>query len=560
MRQFGASGIMTFVMMCGLTIQTAADIRSIDGSGNNLNNPSWGSAGNNLRRITTCDYTDGISSPSGNTRPSARLISNLVVDQPGSILNTRNVTDYFWAWGQFLAHDIELIQDANPVQSFNVLVPTGDPQFDPTGTGTAVIPLNRSEFDPTTGTSISNPRQQQTFVSAWIDGSAVYGSDTQRAAWLRTNSGGRLKVTPSTAGDLLPYNDGTQENLGGTGTNLFVGGDVRANEQSVLLAMHTLFVREHNRLADQIATANPTWDDEQIYQKARKLVGAEMQVITFKEFLPALLGSGNDNSLREYKGYDPGVDGSIRNVFSAAAYRVGHTTLSSVILRIDEKGHTFKDGNLPLDEAFFNLDAVTTPGSLEALFRGLHEQKHQEIDVHVVDEMRNLLFLPGIGGLDIASLNMQRGRDHGLPDYNQLREDFGLAPVTSFSEITSSIELATMLECVYGSVENIDPWLGMLSEDHVDGSGVGELMGTIIRQQFEALRDGDSFWYQIDSDLTASEMAWLENLTLSQIIVANTDIITLSDHVFVSMPEPSTLVLCLVGLAIVSHKRRRKKK
>ena len=158
-------------------------------------------------------------------------------------------------------------------------MPSGDPYFDPTATGTQTIALNRSQYDPATGTTLGNARQQFNSITAFIDGSQIYGSDPQTAASLRTLSGGRLKTSE---GNLLP--------LDASGS-MFMAGDVRVNENIELTAMQTLFVREHNRLADQFAAApSSDWTDEQLYQAARRIVIGELQAITYNEFLPALLG------------------------------------------------------------------------------------------------------------------------------------------------------------------------------------------------------------------------------------------------------------------------------
>ena len=202
--------------------------------------------------------------------------------------------------GHFLDHDVALSSEAVPHEPAPIKVPAGDPVFDPAGTGNVHLEFDRSAWDPSTGTSISNPRQQINVITSWIDGSMVYGSDEQRAAWLRTGAGGKLKTSYHKTGNLLPYNDGTQINGGGMSTDLFVGGDVRVNEHAVLTTMYTIFLREHNRLAELIAAENPTWTDEQIYQKARKIVGGEIQAITYNEFLPALLG---DKAIPVYTGY-----------------------------------------------------------------------------------------------------------------------------------------------------------------------------------------------------------------------------------------------------------------
>ncbi|MCA8959002.1 MAG: hypothetical protein KDC38_00755 [Planctomycetes bacterium] len=241
--------------------------------------------------------------------------------------------------------------------------------------------------------------------------------------------------------------------------------------------------------------------------------------MTTREFLPLLLGPG---ALGPYGGYDPAVDPSIANIFSTAAYRVGHTMLSSTLRRLDAHGQTIAAGDLALANAFFNPGAVLDHG-IEPLLRGLASQEAQAIDPYLVDDVRNFLFgPPGAGGFDLASLNIQRGRDHGLPSYNQARGDFGLPVRTSFAEISSDPEIVSRLASTYASVADIDPWTGGLCEDHVAGALVGELFHAILTAQFQALRAGDRFWYE--SDLTPSEIASVEAQTLSVIIQRNTTI------------------------------------
>ena len=155
----------------------------------------------------------------------------------------------------------------------------------------------------------------------------------------------------------------------------------------------------------------------------------------------------------------------------------------------------------------------------------------QEIDTLVVDDVRNFLFgPPGAGGFDLASLNIQRGRDHGLPDYNQVRQDMGLEPVASFDEITSDPEVAAALEELYGDVNNVDVWVGALAEDHVAGSSLGELNQTILVDQFERIRDGDRLWYQ--NVLSGEGLRRVENTSLADVIERNTEIDGLQDNVF----------------------------
>ena len=495
------------------------EFRSFDGTGNNLDNPVMGATLIWLARWTTEDYEDGLSAPAGADRPSARAVSNGISAQDESMPNTRGTTDYLWQWGQFLDHDLDLTDGAEPHESFAIQVPAGDPWFDPQSTGTVEISLNRSLYDHETGQG-DTPRQQVNEITAWIDASNVYGSDAERAAALRRLDGsGKLKTSE---GDLLPFNTEGLANAGGDSPALFLAGDVRANEQVGLTAMHTLFVREHNRLCDIISDDNPNLDGEQIYQRARKMVGAEMQIITYYEYIPQLLGR---DALRPYRGYQDDVDASISNIFATAAYRYGHSALSPTLMRLDENGDEIAVGHLALRDAFFSPSRISDEGGIEPLLRGLSAQNHQAIDPFVIDDVRNFLFgPPGAGGFDLAALNIQRGRDHGLSSYNDAREAMGLDRLggNQFGRITSNPEIEQRLRDTYDSVNDIDAWVGGLAEDPVRGSQVGELIHAVLTEQFERLRDGDRFWWE--RTLTSFERSLVEDLRLADIIRLNTDI------------------------------------
>ncbi len=501
------------------------DFRTIDGTGNNALHPEWGAADTEFLRLVPADYSDGVGTPSGADRPSARLISNLVVAQDGvNIPNLLGYSDFMWQWGQFLDHDIDETPITDPGEAFDIPVPAGDPWFDPFNTGTATIPLDRSAWTLDHGV-----RQQFNLLTAYIDASNVYGSEEDRAHELRANDGsGRLKTS---AGDLLPFNVNGYDNAPSSDDpTYFLAGDIRANEQVGLTAMHTLFVREHNRLADQIAFDRPNLTGDEIYEHARAMVAAEMQAITYNEFLPKLLGP---NALPPYRGYRPDVNAGITNVFANAAYRVGHTMLSTQIMRVDASGAEIEDGHLDLAAAFFAPDEILDNG-IEALLRGLAAQPAQNIDSFVVDDVRNFLFgPPGAGGFDLASLNIQRGRDHGLPEYNAIRVALGRPPATTFADVNPDPVITQRLATAYNTVDDIDPWVGFLAEPHRPGAFVGESLYRVLRDQFLRLRDGDRMWYQ--AYLPPHMVAQIESTTLADIIRLNTDIgAELADDVFLA--------------------------
>lgn len=508
-------------------------VRTYDGSGNNLDNEEWGTAFSHLQRIANADYEDGISSLAGDsTRPSARAISNMVMNQEEgqSLPNSFGHTDMVWQWGQFIDHDLDLTDGAE--EAANITVPLGDPQFDPDSTGTVEIPFSRALYDPDTGTSLASPREQENEITSWLDGSMIYGSDDGRALALRVGEDSAFLATSEN--NLLPFNPDTLANAVGfvqDPTTLFLAGDVRVNEQIGLSVMHTLWVREHNRIAQNLIDDGVSDDPEALFQHARRLVVAKLQKITYDEFLPALLGP---SALPAYAGYQDDINPTIYNEFSVAAYRFGHSLVNQQLWRLDAEGNETADGHLSLREAFFTaIDVLIEEDSIDPILRGLATQPHQAVDAFVIQDIRNFLFgAPGDGGLDLPSLNIQRGRDHGVPSFNDMREAMGLDRYTLFSEITDDTELQTKLSEAYGgAIDEIDLWVGGLSEDAVGQSQFGELFHEIISKQFQELRGGDRFWYQID--LAGPELNAIENVTFAQVIRDNTSIgDELQDDVF----------------------------
>lgn len=518
----------------------AGDYRSIDGSENNPIHEKRGEAGEPFVRLAPADYADGVSAPSGASRPSARMVSSAVAAQSGVIPNSAGLSDMFWQWGQFLDHDLDETPGASPEVAFDIPVPMGDPWFDPFSTGTEAIPMNRSFQEMHGGVA-----QQVNEITSWIDASNVYGSDPLRAFSMRTLDGtGRMKVS---AGNHLPFNTTALPNAPDPlDATLYLAGDVRANEQIGLISMHTLWVREHNKWATFFGNiapqnqpgapapppgSNPNqrprtgstvltldyWTGETIYQLSRAMVTAEIQSITYNEFLPLLLGP---NSLPAPYFYDPTLDPTISNEFATAAYRFGHTMLPESLLLRDAMDQPVAGGSISLADAFFTPTTFESIG-IDAIVHGQLTQLAQELDAMVTGGIRNFLFgPPGAGGLDLASLNIQRGRDHGIPGLNGLRQQMGLPVHTTFNSITVDQTTRDALASVYTRPEDVDAWIGGLAEDHVPGAVVGETFHAILVDQFHALRSGDRFWYE--RYLPQFMIPLIEAQTLAVVIRRNT--------------------------------------
>lgn len=535
--------ILTFLLFFTTLIQ-AQNVRTYDGTNNNLANPNFGATHSELVTKVSNGFGDFISTPGGTDRPHPRIVSNELFAQNGVFSDPLNMSDFLWVYGQFLDHDITLVGN-DPTEDASIAINFNDIHFNPNGAFDVSIPMFRSHAMEGTGTSLVNPRKYTNEITHFIDASGVYGSDQERADYLRSNVNGKMRVS---TGNLLPWNTVTGEsgavldpgaplmdNENPFNNELFVAGDPRANENPLLAGFHTLFVREHNRLCDEILAANPDWTDEEIYQHARRFVAGFIQNITFEEWLPEM-----GVYLDDYTGYDPTINPGISNVFSAAAFRLGHTLLNSNIVRVNNDGDTIPEGNLLLRDGFFQPHRIPDEGGLDPLFKGMGIQIQQDLDSKVVDDVRNFLFgPPGAGGLDLASININRGRERGLPDFNTVRGNFGLTPYTTFSEVCSDPAVVAVLTNLYGTVDKLDPWVGMLAEDHMSDALFGETIMKIMEDQFGRLRDGDRFYFENDPGLSEAEKEIIRTTNLHDIIMRNTGITLMQENVFQAMPHDS---------------------
>ncbi len=545
-------------------VPTGSSYRPIDEVGNNVANPNWGAAGTDLTRLTPAEYADGVDAPSLPLAPNPRLISNIVNNQADpanpaqdlATVNQQSLSDFAFAFGQFMDHDMDLTIDTGA--SDPIAVPPGDPIGGPADTPLA---FNRSLTDPATGTGPGNPAQDVNSITSYLDLSQVYGSDLATDNALRTMVGGQMKTSP---GGLPPLDNGTyftatqlatiNASVGGMAdagplpqTAMFVTGDSRGNEALDLTSLQVLFLDNHNRIAAALQRENPSWTDEKLFQEARKLNIAEYQSIVYNEWIPAVLGS---NALSPYTGYKPGVNATIANEFSTVAFRFGHSLLGPDVIRQGNNGLNVAPA-VSLAADFFDPNILNGQGqpattdqmtglpttSIAAVLKGAADQNAQAMDEQTINEVRNLLFnevVPGVGfGQDLIALDIERARDHGIGSYNQVREALGLPDVTSFAQITSNVQVQHELETAYNNnINNVDAFEGGLAEDPVPGSILGPLFQTILVDQFTNLRNGDRFFY-LNEQFSPQEMAILQQgNTLAKVIEVNTGITNLQSNVF----------------------------
>lgn len=179
-------------------------------------------------------------------------------------------------------------------------------------------------------------REQTNQVTSYLDASTIYSSAHRSADAVRTFRDGRLHFGRGNAGGAP---DVCQRHA--MSGQCIRSGDGRSGEQPGLLAMHHVWVAEHNRLAEQLARMNGHWSDEKLFQEARRLVGAMVQHITYREFVPVVVGREVcrlfDLELapdgRYYGGYDAKVNPTVANAFSSAAFRFGHSLIQGSYMR-----------------------------------------------------------------------------------------------------------------------------------------------------------------------------------------------------------------------------------
>ena len=517
-------------------IEIPTSIYPIDGIGHHQENPDLNSRNTDLIRLIPSAGSNETDWVARSNLPSPREISNAICYNPeGMVLDEDGLSDMNWLWGQFISHDIDFTLTQNgrvdgAAERIDIPIPSGDLWMDPQGIGTNMIMMFRSVYNQSTGMNETS-REYPNSVTGWLDGSSVYGSSEQTADWLRSGIGGRLKVTPDPNGDLLPLADENDESapsmsfVGFSASERYIAGDSRANEHVGLTAIHILFVREHNRIAGLLESQHPEWTDEDIYQAARKYVTALLQQITYQEYLPSM------NIHADYGEFDSSIDPSISNAFATLAFRMGHSQIGPLTLRLEENRTSIPQGSIAMEDGFWDPHSLVTDGGIDPVLRGLAFTTQEANDPGYIHALRNMLFgEPGMGGMDMCAIDIQRGRDHGIPDYGAFRAHIGLETANNWSDVTSNSELASRLESVYPNVSSADPLMGMYAEDHdwiqdniTIHSTVGPTMHYIINDQFHRLRVSDPLFYEWDPDL-ANVIDEIRNTTLTDVILRNTGI------------------------------------
>ena len=576
--------------------------RDSSGHGNNVDNPHFGAADNQFIRLTDPYYMDG-ANEARTTVNTAREISNIISNQDTrrsgaeeDMPNLYGGTAFLTFFGQYFDHGLDFVDKGIPgrtaigTDDFPISAPRAN-----WAEGTGIDP----DGVPNSGDEIAAQHVNET--SPLVDQNQAYGSHdaiTQLLREWKTDPEGNpvataylLKGELDQSGNaLLPTLNAIRDNYivmtngqeltaedvtnyDGTGVPLlidfipvflppdpnnpgappqldldaighyYVAGDGRANENLMLTSIHTIWARNHNFWVDELkARTNDAWTEDQYFEAARTMNIAEYQRVVFTEFAEAMAGGidapedGGPNLEHGFGGYDPTVDAAISAEFAHVAYRFGHSMLNEEVTYVDTQ--TGQQHQTSLVEAFLRPDNVDGIG-IDNLLAGSMSTPHQAIDVYMTNALRNQL----VGRpLDLAALNIYRGRDTGVAPFNEVRRqlheqtgDNDLRPYTGWADFQEQNNLddafiARLQEAYPEGFEEVDLWIGGLAEAPANGQ-LGSTFGYIFLEQLDRLQHGDQFYY-LDLFDDALFLEVNASATFKDILERNTGLTDLPANVF----------------------------
>lgn len=560
-----STALSGYCPLTNVTCNSTRKYREADGKCNNLQNPGWGSAASCMNRLLPADYQDGVSSPrvaaDGSALPNARKISYTV--HPNVSNPATNITHMVMQLGQFIDHDFalaplmpdpgEIVNLGNPnnvidccspgrrnaSNCFSIDIPSDDPFF----AAFNQVCMNLPRSAPCTRCTLGQ-RQQQDILTSYIDTSQVYGSSAADTLRLRTMSHGFMKNQYDLfAGELLPRSFHVNEDRCSNpskGQYCFRAGDERVNEHPGLTAIHTTFLRQHNRIARWLGLLNLRLSDEELFQRTKRIVECQFQHIVYSEWLPIVVGPqtmtrfGLTPRSSGFTTYNASVDATMLNEFAAAAFRLGHTLIDGTF---DAKyllgGTTFE----LQDNYFFPFEFYD--GFLEPVLRGLMQQRAQAFDRDVTDGVTNHLYRlrNESFGLDLVALNLQRAREHGVRPYVDYFYFCTGVNLTSFDALKQYMDNDSVekYKVLYKDVRDIDLFTAGISEFSVPGGIVGPTFSCILGHMFQRVKYGDRFYYEHGGQagsLTSAQLDEIRQISFAKIICENTGVLVVTPNVF----------------------------
>ncbi len=503
------------------------DIRTLDGVWNDVHEPATGSVGTRFGRNIPLDH----AYPEGKAdfrEPSPRVVSQKLLARDGEFIAADTLNLLAAAWIQFEVHDW-LSHDTDAENPISVELEDDDKWPEKP----MRIPSTRRDPSAATGA----PPAFATSDTHWWDGSQIYGQDDAFQCKARTHDGGKLLLDDDD--ELHPRAlDKFLEPEGPRG-NFWVG----------LALLHALFIREHNAICDALKLEHPNWSDDQLYDKARLINAAVMAKIHTVEWTPAIIAHPTTELAMRVNWYGLAGERVRRKVG-----RIGRGDLLSGIRGSPTDDHGTR---YSLTEEFVSVYRMHPLIPDEYTFRSLDGRRSERRTFAEIGPRRwrdalhqigvgNALYSFGIANpgaivlhnyptsltkefrpdekgppVDLATVDLLRDRERGVPRYNEFRTLMHRKPVGSFEELTQDARVASELRDVYGHVDRIDLMVGLYAEPRPKGFAFSDTAFRVFVLMASRRLKSDRFF---TSDYTRrvytqTGLDWIEKATMSKILV-----------------------------------------
>jgi hypothetical protein len=470
--------------------------RTLDGTFNDLDDPLMGSLGSRFGRNVPLEYTVREKDP---LEPNPRLVSRELLTrnefQPATTLNL-----LAGAWIQFEVHDWFSHGKNEAENPWVVALEDDDPWPE------HPMKIARTRRDPS-----ANSDGPPTFVTDdthWWDGSQIYGRNVAFADGLRSGEHGKLRTDEH---GLPPQDLEAHIDLSGVAGNFWVG----------LALLHSLFMREHNAVCDHVHASHPELSDDELFDKARLVVAALMAKIHTTDWTPAiiahpttvkalrtnwwglegerldkLLGRVSSNEIIRGIPGSPtnhhGVPYSLTEEF-VAVYRMHPLIPDEFSFRSLEDDRVLQERSLPEIGALHVRERLSEMAMSDLLY-SFGTSHPGAITLH--NYPRYLQHFNRVDGtlVDLASIDVLRVRERGVPRYNEFRRLLHLNAFDTFEEMADTPEHAEELRRIYGDVEHVDTMIGMYAERKPKGFGFSDTAFRIFILMASRRLESDRFF------------------------------------------------------------------
>jgi hypothetical protein len=502
--------------------------RSYDGSQTDPGNPTMGKTGTRFGRNVPLEgvYPDEQSM----LDPSPREVANTLLSRdsfkPATTLNLLAA-----CWLQFQNHDWFSHGDNSETEFMQVPL-SEDDNWDG-----GVMEVRRTSPDSTNAGGKLPPTYVNK-VTPWWDGSQLYGSTEERNRELRSGEDGKLRLEDNR----LPEETNTAlhgVDLTGFSDNYWTG----------LSIMHTLFAREHNAICDMLKSRHPTWDDEQLFLKARLINAALIAKIHTIEWTPGILDHPALHRAMNANWYGvlpkwvkksfghigsgeliSGIVGSPLDHHTApysitsefvSVYRMHPLIPDDYRIRSCETDEVIGETDFTPIQGHGTRETIDKYGMSNLIYSfGLAHPGAITLHNHP-NGLRNLVRVNG-DHVDLGTIDILRDRERGVPRYNDFREKLRKPRVERFEELTPNPEWNEQIREVYGGdIDKVDTQVGMLGEELPPGFGFSDTAFRIFILMASRRLKSDRFFTNdyTPEAYTQEGIEWVESNMMSDVLL-----------------------------------------